>query len=88
MIKIHAEQTTVSAITEDDSDYLPSSSDEESTYTDTDDEDNGIQNNKDTEDDYNDVENFKLQSEYLQRDQKEIYFSTLPAAEAKKKNWN
>ena len=32
-----------------------------------------------------DVENFCLESQYLQSHQKEVYFSTLPAKEAKKK---
>ena len=81
----HAELTTVSPIMENDSDYVPSSSSEESNYTVTDDEDNGMQHDKYVVDNDNDVENFKLQSQYLQHRQKEVYFSTLPAEEAKKK---
>ena len=58
----HAELTTVSAIMENDSDYVPSSSSEESNYTVADDEDNGMQHDKYVIDNDNDVENFKLQS--------------------------
>ena len=76
---------------EDNSEYCPPdenqsiSSSINSSDTDNGDNDNGEEYDKSNKGNDDDVKNFLLQAEYLQSDQKEMFFSMLPAEKAKQK---
>ena len=76
---------------EDNSEYCPPdenqsiSSSINSSDTDNGDNDNGEEYDKSNKGNDDDVKNFLLQAEYLQSDQKEVFFSMLPAEKAKQK---